>query len=123
MYLSEEIKTLDFALPTSYDSINTLKASEKALGVEDAPEAAASKTKEPKKKKEASSGGGGGLGSVLPSMNKSGSSKKSSKPSKEKAKKPEKEAPAPKVEFETMDMGLPSYSDSTGSKEKSFFAL
>jgi hypothetical protein len=121
MYLSEEIKTLDFSLPSSYDSINSLKASEKALGVEDAPDDATTKTKAPKKKKEESSGGGG-LGSVLPSMNKSGPSKK---PPKAKVKKPKpvKEAPAAKEEFETMDMGLPSYSDSTGSKEKSVFAL
>lgn len=121
MYLSEEIKTLDFSLPSSYDSINSLKASAKALGVEDAPEDATTKIKAPKKKKEESSGGGG-LGSVLPSMKKSGPSKK---PPKEKVKKPKpvKEAPAAKEEFETMDMGLPSYSDSTGSKGKSVFAL
>jgi len=122
MYLSDEIKTLDFSLP-SYDAVNTLKTDEKALGVEDVPEP--SKTKLPKKKKEASSGGSNPMASVLPSMNKSGPLKKAKQPkeSAEKAKKPKKEAPAPKEEYETMDFGLPSYSESTGAKQKSAFAL
>jgi len=123
MYLSDEIKTLDFSLP-SYDAVNTLKTDGKALGVEDVPEPSA-KTKLPKKKKEASSGGSNPMASVLPSMNKSGPKKKAKQPKEaaEKAKKPQKEAPAPKEEYETMDFGLPSYSESTGAKQKSVFAL
>lgn len=118
MYLSEEIKTFDLSLP-SYDSINTLKADDKALGVEGAPEPAARAKKGPKPKKE--SGGDSMLSSVLPSMNKSGPKPKAAKkPKPEKASKP---APAAKEEFETMDLSLPSYSDSTGSKGKDFFAI
>ena len=123
MYLSEEIKTLDFSLPSSYDSINSLKADAKALGVIDAPEPTAAK--QPKKKSESSSGGNNPMGSVLPSMNKSGPKKsKPPKAAKEKPPKPQK-APSPpkKEEFETMDFALPSYKDNVGGKEKSVFAL
>lgn len=123
IYLSEEIKTLDFSLPSSYDSINSLKADEKALGVIDAPEPTAAK--QPKKKSESNSGGNNPMGSVLPSMNKSGPKKsKPPKAAKEKAPKPQK-APSPpkKEEFETMDFALPSYKDNVGGKEKSVFAL
>jgi hypothetical protein len=125
MYLSEEIKTLDFALPSSYDSLNDLKANEKALGVEDAPEPKEKGKQQPKRKAEASSGGNSPLGAVLPSMNKSGPSKKPPKPAGEKPKKPvkEKAEPAPKVEVETMDLALPSYSDGTGTRGKSVFSL
>ena len=122
MYLSEEIKTFDLSLP-SYDAINTLKVDEKAMGIEGAPEPAAkTKTKQPKPKKEA---GSSGMSSVLPSMNKSGPSKKS-KPSKkavEKVAKPKKENEAPKEEYETMDLSLPSYSKGTESKGKDFFSI
>ena len=119
LYISDEIKTIDMSLP-SYDSVNTLKTDEKALGFEDAPE---TKKSQPKKK---SSGDSGGMGSLLPSMNKSGPSNKAKpakaakKPAEKKAKKPVEE---PKVEYETMDMALPSYSDSTAVKERSVFAL
>lgn len=121
MYLSEEIKTFDLSLP-SYDSINTLKVDDKALGVENAPEPAARAKKGPKPKKE--SGGDSGnsmLSSVLPSMNKSGPKPKVAK--KPKPEKPSKSAPAAKEEFETMDLSLPSYSENTGSKGKDFFAI
>ena len=124
MYLSEEIKTLDMSLP-SYDKASSLKADEQALGVEIPPEPVRKKAPA-KKKSEAGSGGGDSpLASVLPSMNKSGPSKKAAKPKKEIAEKPKKAKPepAPKVEFETMDLGLPSYSDSTEKKEKSVFSL
>ena len=124
MYLSsDEIKTIDLSLP-SYDKINTLSADEKSLGFEDIPEPKEKTKVKPKKKKEASSGGDNPMGAFLPSMNKSGPSKKS-KPPKEKVVKEKKkvEKEAPKVEFETMDIGLPSYSDSTGAKEKSVFSL
>ena len=123
MYLSDEIKTIDMSMP-SYDKVNTLKADEKALGVEDIPEPKGPPpTKQPKKKSEGSSGG---MGSILPSMNKSGPSNKP-KPAK-KAKKPvdkvqKSEKEEPKFEFETMDMGLPSYSEGTAAKEKSVFAF
>jgi len=108
------------ALP-SYDKVNTLKADEKALGVEDIPEPKAKGKSQPKKKAAAGSGGGNPMGKVLPSMNKSGPSKTPKQP-KEKPKKKEKEAPAPKVEYETMDFALPSSSDFK-TKEKSVFAL
>lgn len=123
MYLSDEIKTIDMSMP-SYDKVNTLKADEKALGVEDIPEPKGPPPKkQPKKKSEGSSGG---MGSILPSMNKSGPSNKP-KPAK-KAKKPvdkvqKSEKEEPKFEFETMDMGLPSYSEGTAAKEKSVFAF
>ena len=118
IYLSDEIKTIDLSLP-SYDSVNTLKTNEKALGFEDTPESKS----QPKKK---SSGDSGGMGSLLPSMNKSGPSNKA-KPAKV-AKKPEKAKKAPvkeepKAEYETMDMALPSYSEGTKTKERSVFAL
>jgi len=122
MYLSEaEIKTFDMSLP-SYDAINTLKVDDKALGVENAPEPAAMKTKQPKPKKESGSSGSSGMSSVLPSMNKSGPSKKKPKPPKKVVEKVEKVAPASKEEYETMDFSLPSYSG-TESKGKDFFAL
>jgi len=123
IFLSEEIKTIDFSMPT-YDSINTLKQDDKALGVEDIPETRSAPKSKPKKKSEESSGGG--LGSVLPSMNKSGPSAKKPKPAKAKkeAEKPKKAAkPEPKVEFETMDMALPSYSENAAAPERSVFAL
>jgi len=127
MYISDEITTLDFSLP-SYDSINTLKTNGKALGVEELPEPEKN-VKLPKKKAKESSGGNSPMGSVLPSMNKKGPAK--SKPPKEavekakkvKKEKAEKAAPAPKIEAETMDFALPSYSESIGSKEKSIFKL
>lgn len=109
-------------MPT-YDSINTLKQDDKALGVEDIPETRSAPKSKPKKKSEGSSGGG--LGSVLPSMNKSGPSGKKAKPPKAKkeVEKPKKAKPEPKAEFETMDMGLPSYSESAAAPERSVFAL
>mmetsp|Transcript_8814 Transcript_8814/g.18301 ORF Transcript_8814/g.18301 Transcript_8814/m.18301 type:complete len:215 (-) Transcript_8814:170-814(-) len=124
IFLSDEIKTIDFSMPT-YDSINTLKQDDKALGVEDLPETRSAPKSKPKKKSEGSSGGGG-LGSVLPSMNKSGPSAKKPKPPKakkevEKSKKAAK--PEPKAEFETMDMALPSYSENAAAPERSIFAL
>jgi len=121
IYLSDEIKTFDLSMP-SYDSINTLKADEKALGVEDAPEPMSRTRNQPKKK---SDGKSGGLGSVLPSMNKSGpSNKPKPKAKKEQVEKPKKPVKAePKEEYETMDMALPSYSESSVTKEKSVFSL
>lgn len=122
MYLSEEIKTFDLSMP-SYDSINTLKADEKALGIENLPEPAANGAKQKVKPKKESSSNDSMFSSVLPSMNKSGPSPKPKKAKKEKAPKPEKEAPPTKAEFETMDMSLPSYSKEAGTKPKDFFAL
>lgn len=124
MYLSEaEIKTFDLSLP-SYDAINTLKVDEKALGVENAPEPAAMKTKQPKAKRESGSSGNNGMSSVLPSMNKSGPSQNKPKPQKKAVEKAEKAAPtASKEEYETMDLSLPSYSNGTGSKGKDFFSI
>ena len=58
IYLSDEIKAIDLALP-SYDSVNTWKTNEKALGCEDTLESKS----EPKKK---SSGDSEGMGSLLP---------------------------------------------------------
>ena len=118
---ADEIKTLDLSLP-SYDKVNTLKADQQALGVEDLPEP---KSKGPPAKKKASAGSGGGnspLGSVLPSMNKSGPSKKPKAPKEEKPKKAKPE-PQPKQEYETMDLGLPSYSDNTATRGKSAFSI
>eukprot|EP00536_Pseudo-nitzschia_multiseries_P002522 jgi/Psemu1/322579/estExt_fgenesh1_pg.C_340018 len=124
MYLAEEIKTFDLSMPT-YDSINSLKVDEKALGVEGAPEPApkGTKTKKSAPKKESSGGGDSMLSSVLPSMNKSGPTKKSKPAKKEKAPKPEKEEAPKKAEFETMDLALPSYTKETAAKEKDFFKL
>jgi len=123
VYLAaEEIKTFDLSLP-SYDSINTLKADEKALGVEGAPEPAAKGSKKKAKIKSESSGGDSMLSSVLPSMNKSGPSKKPKPAKKEKAPKPERAEAPTKAEIETMDFSLPSYSKETEAKEKDFFAL
>lgn len=122
IYLSDEIKTIDLSLP-SYDSINTLKADDKALGVEDTPEPKSRTKSQPKQK---SDGNSGGLGSVLPSMNKSGPSNKPkpAKAKKEQVEKPKKPVKAePKVEYETMDMALPSYSESSTTKERSVFSL
>mmetsp|Transcript_28840 Transcript_28840/g.61879 ORF Transcript_28840/g.61879 Transcript_28840/m.61879 type:complete len:217 (+) Transcript_28840:221-871(+) len=123
-YLSEEIKTFDLSLPT-YDSINSLKADEKALGVEGAPEPTAKGKKQPKQKREppGSSGNGNPMASVLPSMNKSGPSKKPKPAKKSKEKAEQVDQAPPKLEYETMDMGLPSYSDNTGTKTKSVFSL
>jgi len=123
VYLAaDEIKTFDLSLP-SYDSINTLKADEKALGVEGAPEPAANGSKKKAKIKSESSGGDSMLSSVLPSMNKSGPSKKPKPAKKEKAPKPERAEAPTKAEIETMDFSLPSYSKETEAKEKDFFAL
>jgi hypothetical protein len=129
MHLSEDIKTLDMSLP-SYDSINTLKQSDKALGVENLPEE--TKTPVTKKKKNSDGGGGGGgggnpLGKVLPSMNKS----VGKKPKGEKTANTRKAAipfssssdDDDDDEIKTMDTSLPSYGDSTQGKRKSAFAL
>ncbi|VEU40892.1 unnamed protein product [Pseudo-nitzschia multistriata] len=127
LYLSEEIKTFDMSMP-SYSAINTLKADEKALGIEGAEEAPVKGAKKAPKKKAESSGGDSMLSSVLPSMNKSGPKKKSSADGSKKKKapkpKPEKQAPETKAEeFETMDFSLPSYSKETTAKEKDFFSI
>mmetsp|Transcript_22522 Transcript_22522/g.45713 ORF Transcript_22522/g.45713 Transcript_22522/m.45713 type:complete len:189 (-) Transcript_22522:13-579(-) len=101
MYLSDsEVKTFDLSMP-SYDSINTLKADEKALGIEGAPEPVVKGTKQKVKAKKESSSNDSILSSVLPSMNKSGPKPKAAK--KEKAPKPEKAAPSKNAEVETMD--------------------
>lgn len=121
---ADDIKTLDMSLP-SYDKASSLKADAQALGVEEPVEPVKKKAAAPKKKKgeAGSSGGGGMLGNVLPSMNKSGpTAKKGAKPKEDKPKKAKPE-PAPKVEYETMEFGLPSYSESTEKKGKSAFAL
>ncbi|KAL3923111.1 MAG: hypothetical protein SGILL_001839, partial [Bacillariaceae sp.] len=128
---AEDIKTLDLSLP-SYGAINTLKMdsdAEKAMGVENPPE---EKARGPAPKKKSSSGGGrsGGGGNpmakVLPSMNKSVTKKSRSSGSTATAsERPTKRVKEDKEEDEikTMDLSLPSYSDTTAGKEKSAFAL
>ncbi|KAG7366888.1 hypothetical protein IV203_029558 [Nitzschia inconspicua] len=129
---AEEIKTLDMSLPT-YDSINTLKisaASEKALGVENLPEAPSKAAATPRKKKSSSDDGDGRnpLANVLPSMNKSASKNKRPSSVTTTAKS---ERPSPKRrreekaedEIKTMDLSLPSYAEGVQTKEKNAFAL
>ena len=114
--MADDIKTLDLSLP-SYDSINTLKLSvetEAALGVEAAPppQGKAAVTK-PMKKKE----------SILPSMNKSNAKKTKPQKTTEKSEKAMKQSNDQKLDYETMDMSLPSYSTNTKPKEKDIFSI
>ena len=75
---------------------------------------------EPKKRDDSD---GGLIGNVLPSLNKGSGSKPKPKPKEKPAPRPKKEAPTKAPEYETMDMALPSYGDSTAAKEKSVFAF
>lgn len=126
MTIAEEIKTLDFSLP-SYDSISSAKASvstveglaEQYKSESDAPKGMS--RKKPKEPKSSSGGGGNPLGSVLPSMNKSNTKKPKAKPEPTSRSSP-KEREEKQPEVETMDLSLPSYSAGSG-KEKSIFSL
>mmetsp|Transcript_62619 Transcript_62619/g.152448 ORF Transcript_62619/g.152448 Transcript_62619/m.152448 type:complete len:232 (+) Transcript_62619:189-884(+) len=134
---ADDVKTMDLSLPT-YDSINTLKSSdaERGLGVENpSPPSSSggSSSGVSKKKKSFSSGGGGGgggnpLGSVLPSMNKSVTKKpKTPKSEGSSNKKFRSSSPATADDddsgIKTMDLSLPSYSDSAKTASKSVFSL
>lgn len=123
MTVADEIKTLDFSLP-SYDSISSSKASvgtvkglaEEYKSEKDAPKGMPrKKTKEPK----SSSGGGNPMASVLPSMNKSNTKKPKPEKAAKVAPKEQEEKP---LGVETMDLSLPSYSAGSG-KEKSLFSI
>jgi hypothetical protein len=133
--LAEEIKTLDLSLP-SYDAINTLKSSaetEKALGVENPPDAPSKELVAPRKKKSSSVGGSGGgasgngnpLSNVLPSMNKSvGKKPRSSTTASERPTSATRvQLEEAEDEVKTMDLSLPSYLEGTQSKERNIFAL
>ena len=135
---ADEIKTMDMSLPT-YDSINTLKSSdaERGLGVENpspSSSSGGSSSGGGRKKKSSSSGGGGGggggnpLGSVLPSMNKSVTKKPKTPKSEGSSNKGSRSSsPASKDDddsgIKTMDLSLPSYSDSAKTASKSVFSL
>mmetsp|Transcript_62618 Transcript_62618/g.152445 ORF Transcript_62618/g.152445 Transcript_62618/m.152445 type:complete len:229 (+) Transcript_62618:189-875(+) len=133
---ADDIKTMDLSLPT-YDSINTLKSSdaERGLGVENPspPSSSGGSSSGGSKKKKPSSGGGGGgggnpLGSVLPSMNKSVAKKpKTPKSEGSSNKKFRSSSPATADDddsgIKTMDLSLPSYSDSAKTASKSVFSL
>jgi hypothetical protein len=124
------MRTLDMSLP-SYDAISSSKASvETVEGLAEVvvPEKEAPKKREPKKKREPSESGNP-LGNLLPSMNKGNKEKAAPKPKEARVPKP-KPAPKEKVEkeekepvVETMDMSLPSYSDSSTPSKRSAFAL
>lgn len=64
--LSAEIKTMDFALPSSYDSISDVKSSDQeALGVKERGGGPVKKAAKPKKVKSSSTSDGGGSGPSL----------------------------------------------------------
>lgn len=119
MTLADEIKTLDFSLP-SYDAISSSKASvetveglaEKYATQEEKP---APRAKAPKE----SSPGSNPMANVLPSMKKSNTKAPKPKPAPLPREKKEKEEREPVIK--TMDLSLPSYD--AGTKEKSIFSL
>lgn len=122
--MAEEIKTLDFSLP-SYDAIANSKASvetvdglaEKYLP-EEAPRGMSRKTQ--KKEPKADSGGSNPMAAVLPSMKKSNVKKSKPKPApRASPKEGQDEKP---LGVETLDLSLPSYSSSSG-KDKSIFSI
>lgn len=124
MTISDEIKTLDFSLP-SYDSIANSKASvntveglaEQYVPKNDQPVVSSrKKSKEPKP-----AGGGNPMGSLLPSMNKSTTKTPKAKPAPAVRAAPKEKEEKP-LGIETMDLSLPSY-DAGSSKEKSIFSI
>lgn len=143
--IAAEIKTLDFSLP-SYNDLSDAKASVQnvdGLAVEPLQkEEKAAPVSAPKKKREkktASSPSSPDMTSVFPSMGKVSAEDKKKLQAKKvaakaasKAEREEKAAAiaAAKEEREdkaaaitAVDMSLPSYSDSTTTKDKSVFAL
>jgi hypothetical protein len=121
MYNSVTIKTLDMSLP-SYGSISDAKARLEAEEYDPVPDASvgrAARKNKPTKKEAGEQGGNNPMASLLPSMNKS---IKKKEPKQRRPKEEEDDGPS----FEgikTMDMSLPSYGDSTASKERSGFSL
>jgi hypothetical protein len=130
MYVSEEVKTLDLSLP-SYDSINTLKSSaetERGLGVENPSLPEKTKLTSAKTTKNQNSGDDSNpLTAVLPSMRKSVAKKSKPKDDNETTARPEKVNKSvlggQDDEIKTMDFSLPSYADSTKTKDKGLFAI
>ena len=125
MILSDKITTMDFSLPSSYDDLSEPTAS--AANVEGMVQ---EYQRDPVSKSRGGGsggggdggGGGGGVGNFFSKEKKPKESKpKESKPKKEKPVKEEKEARGPK--YEIVDMGLPSYSDSTAEKDRGAYAL
>jgi hypothetical protein len=121
MYISSEtIKTLDMSLP-SYGSISDAKARLEAEEYEPVPGASKRAVRKSKpKKEEAGEQGGNPMGSLFPSMNKSIEKKES------KQRLPKEEEDDGVSSFEgakTMDMALPSYGDSTATKERNAFSF
>lgn len=119
---SDAIKTMDFSLPSSYDTISDSKAKAVGLSEQYVPENNAppgvsrKKPKEPK-----ASPGESPMSAVLPSMSKSTSkASKSKAPPAPRTVPNEKEEQEPTVE--TMDLSLPSYSNGSG-KGKNMFSL
>lgn len=131
--VSEQIKTMDFSLPSSYDSIKSSKSTTDILLDVPDEETKASAAASAKKKKSVG----------LPSLD-DGSSKKekkvktkevtslnggsNKKEKKAKTKEIVKEDPEEKEKvvnqkITIVDMELPSYGDSTKGKEKSVFAF
>ena len=113
MIVSDKITTMDFSLPSSYDDLSEPTAS--ASNVEGMVQEYA-----PEPAKGGGGGGGGGVGNFFSKEPKE-KKPKESKPKKEKPVKEEKEEKGPK--YEIVDMGLPSYSDSTEVKDRGAFAL
>eukprot|EP00543_Licmophora_paradoxa_P008792 CAMPEP_0202458572 /NCGR_PEP_ID=MMETSP1360-20130828/26462_1 /ASSEMBLY_ACC=CAM_ASM_000848 /TAXON_ID=515479 /ORGANISM="Licmophora paradoxa, Strain CCMP2313" /LENGTH=191 /DNA_ID=CAMNT_0049079177 /DNA_START=202 /DNA_END=777 /DNA_ORIENTATION=+ len=143
--LAAEIKTLDFSLP-SYDDLSDAKASVEnveGLAVEplkentppDVVTKSKNKTKQPKEAKKKSSGGGGpDLSGILPSVGKQSAEDrkkaqteraaiKAAAAAAAKEEREQKAAAASVDNIKTVDMSLPSYSDSTFAKDKSVFSL
>lgn len=119
MYIAETLKTLDMALP-SYGSISDAKArleAEEYKPVPDAPERAVRKIKP---KKEAVEQGEKPLANLLPSMNKS---IKTKEPTQRRPKEVEEDDASSFEGVKTMDMSLPSYGDSTATKQRTAFSF
>lgn len=119
VYIAETLKTLDMALP-SYGSISDAKArleAEEYKPVPDAPERAVRKIKP---KKEAVEQGEKPLANLLPSMNKS---IKTKEPTQRRPKEVEEDDASSFEGVKTMDMSLPSYGDSTATKQRTAFSF
>ena len=123
--VSDEIKTLDFSLP-SYDNISSSKASVEnvdGLAQEYKPSQA---TKAPRAKKEKKPDGAPGsnpMAKVLPSMSKGPANKPKAAKSAPASRPPPKEKEERGPVVETMDLSLPSSSGSTAGREKSVFSI
>jgi hypothetical protein len=120
MYIS--VKTMDMSLP-SYGSISDAKARLEAEEYKAVPEAASERAvRKSKPKKEAAEQGGNPMASLLPSMNKS-TKKKEPKQRRGEEKEDEEDDVSSYKGAKTMDMALPSYGDSTATKERNAFSF